>query len=202
MTRQRASANWSIGGPAVGDALVASKDVPILSATGSTRMGGIVGPKRRRPLGPPDPGAWRQQCDDRRPLGRSWKWPCARLPSVRRGHGGPALHLAPPSDRASLRFKRRSGRAAGQGLRQRCPWAIRARPGTLIGPLIDMGARDRMLAHDRPRQGRRRHASMAGKRSPRACRGRRLCLAPRIDRDAGPDRHGAAKNASPRSFTS
>jgi aldehyde dehydrogenase (NAD+) len=34
-----------IGGPAVGEALVNSKDVPIVSATGSTRMGGIVGPK-------------------------------------------------------------------------------------------------------------------------------------------------------------
>jgi DNA-binding PadR family transcriptional regulator len=34
-----------IGGPAIGEALVSSKAVPILSATGSTRMGGIVGPK-------------------------------------------------------------------------------------------------------------------------------------------------------------
>ncbi|MFC7704922.1 aldehyde dehydrogenase family protein [Plastorhodobacter daqingensis] len=34
-----------IGGPEVGEALVASKDVPIISATGSTRMGRIVGPK-------------------------------------------------------------------------------------------------------------------------------------------------------------
>jgi aldehyde dehydrogenase (NAD+) len=34
-----------IGGPAVGEALVASRHVPVLSATGSTRMGGIVGPK-------------------------------------------------------------------------------------------------------------------------------------------------------------
>ena len=34
-----------IGGPAVGEALVTSPGVPILSATGSTRMGGIVGPK-------------------------------------------------------------------------------------------------------------------------------------------------------------
>ena len=34
-----------IGGPAVGEALVASKDVPVLSATGSTRMGSVVGPK-------------------------------------------------------------------------------------------------------------------------------------------------------------
>ena len=34
-----------IGGPAVGEALVNSKDIPIVSATGSTRMGSIVGPK-------------------------------------------------------------------------------------------------------------------------------------------------------------
>ncbi|WBU53068.1 aldehyde dehydrogenase family protein [Paracoccus sp. SCSIO 75233] len=34
-----------IGGPEIGEALVNSKDVPILSATGSTRMGAIVGPK-------------------------------------------------------------------------------------------------------------------------------------------------------------
>ncbi|RGP35268.1 L-piperidine-6-carboxylate dehydrogenase [Pseudotabrizicola alkalilacus] len=34
-----------IGGPAVGEALVASTEVPVISATGSTRMGGIVGPK-------------------------------------------------------------------------------------------------------------------------------------------------------------
>ncbi|MDQ2066055.1 aldehyde dehydrogenase family protein [Xinfangfangia sp. CPCC 101601] len=34
-----------IGGPDVGEALVASPDVPLISATGSTRMGRIVGPK-------------------------------------------------------------------------------------------------------------------------------------------------------------
>ena len=34
-----------IGGPEIGEALVASPDVPILSATGSTRMGSIVGPQ-------------------------------------------------------------------------------------------------------------------------------------------------------------
>jgi aldehyde dehydrogenase (NAD+) len=34
-----------IGGADIGEALVASKDVPIVSATGSTRMGRIVGPK-------------------------------------------------------------------------------------------------------------------------------------------------------------
>jgi aldehyde dehydrogenase (NAD+) len=34
-----------IGSAAIGEALAESRDVPILSATGSTRMGGIVGPK-------------------------------------------------------------------------------------------------------------------------------------------------------------
>ncbi|MEM9634289.1 MAG: aldehyde dehydrogenase family protein [Pseudomonadota bacterium] len=34
-----------IGGADIGEVLVTSRDVPILSATGSTRMGGIVGPK-------------------------------------------------------------------------------------------------------------------------------------------------------------
>ena len=34
-----------IGDAKVGDALVASRDVPIISATGSTRMGAVVGPK-------------------------------------------------------------------------------------------------------------------------------------------------------------
>ncbi|NIA69667.1 aldehyde dehydrogenase family protein [Pelagibius litoralis] len=34
-----------IGGAEVGEALVASKGVPVISATGSTRMGGVVGPK-------------------------------------------------------------------------------------------------------------------------------------------------------------
>jgi len=34
-----------VGGPAIGEALVAAKDVPIVSATGSTRMGSTVGPK-------------------------------------------------------------------------------------------------------------------------------------------------------------
>ncbi len=34
-----------VGGPDVGEALVTSPDVPLISATGSTRMGRIVGPK-------------------------------------------------------------------------------------------------------------------------------------------------------------
>jgi aldehyde dehydrogenase (NAD+) len=42
-----------IGGPEIGEALVASKDVPIVSATGSTRMGSIVGPKVSARFGRP-----------------------------------------------------------------------------------------------------------------------------------------------------
>ena len=42
-----------IGGSEVGEALVESRDVPILSATGSTRMGGIVGPKVQARFGRP-----------------------------------------------------------------------------------------------------------------------------------------------------
>ena len=42
-----------IGGPEIGEALVNSKDVPIVSATGSTRMGGIVGPKVSARFGRP-----------------------------------------------------------------------------------------------------------------------------------------------------
>jgi aldehyde dehydrogenase (NAD+) len=34
-----------LGGAAIGEALAASRDVPIVSATGSTRMGAVVGPK-------------------------------------------------------------------------------------------------------------------------------------------------------------
>jgi aldehyde dehydrogenase (NAD+) len=42
-----------IGGPAIGEALVNSKRVPIVSATGSTRMGSIVGPKVAARFGRP-----------------------------------------------------------------------------------------------------------------------------------------------------
>ena len=42
-----------IGGPAIGEALTSSKRVPIVSATGSTRMGSIVGPKVAARFGRP-----------------------------------------------------------------------------------------------------------------------------------------------------
>ena len=46
--RARRSAQIVIGGPAIGEALVASNRVPVVSATGSTRMGRIVGAKVAR----------------------------------------------------------------------------------------------------------------------------------------------------------
>jgi aldehyde dehydrogenase (NAD+) len=42
-----------VGGPAIGEALAASPDVPIVSATGSTRMGAMVGPKVMARFGRP-----------------------------------------------------------------------------------------------------------------------------------------------------
>jgi aldehyde dehydrogenase (NAD+) len=42
-----------IGGPAVGEALVESRHVPVVSATGSTRMGSVVGPKVAARFGRP-----------------------------------------------------------------------------------------------------------------------------------------------------
>jgi aldehyde dehydrogenase (NAD+) len=42
-----------IGGPAIGEALVTSKDIPVVSATGSTRMGSVVGPKVAARFGRP-----------------------------------------------------------------------------------------------------------------------------------------------------
>ncbi len=42
-----------IGGPRIGEALVASRHVPIVSATGSTRMGSVVGPKVAARFGRP-----------------------------------------------------------------------------------------------------------------------------------------------------
>ncbi|MDF0599207.1 aldehyde dehydrogenase family protein [Psychromarinibacter sp. C21-152] len=43
----------AIGGPEIGDALATSPDVPVVSATGSTRMGQIVGPKVTGRFGKP-----------------------------------------------------------------------------------------------------------------------------------------------------
>ncbi|MBL9046159.1 MAG: aldehyde dehydrogenase family protein [Tabrizicola sp.] len=131
-----------IGGPAVGDALVSSKDVPILSATGSTRMGGIVGPK----------------------VAARWGRPILEL------GGNNAMIVAPSADLEMAVRAIAFGAVGTAG--QRCtslrrlivhrsirddlvarlakvyanlPVGDPRKAGTLIGPLIDAGARDRML---------------------------------------------------------
>ena len=132
-----------IGGPAVGDALVSSKDVPVLSATGSTRMGGIVGPK----------------------VTARWGRPILEL------GGNNAMIVAPSAD-LDMAVRAIVFSAVGTA-GQRCttlrrliahhsikadlvaklakayaslPIGDPRAAGTLIGPLIDEGSRARMLA--------------------------------------------------------
>ncbi len=132
-----------IGGPAVGEALVASKDVPVLSATGSTRMGSIVGPK----------------------VAARWGRPILEL------GGNNAMIVAPSAD-LDMAVRAIVFSAVGTA-GQRCTTlrrliahnSIRAdlvakltkayaslpigdprKSTTLIGPLVDHASRDRMLA--------------------------------------------------------
>ena len=132
-----------IGGPAIGEALVSSKDVPIVSATGSTRMGGIVGPK----------------------VSARWGRPILEL------GGNNAMIVAPSAD-LDMAVRAIVFSAVGTA-GQRCtslrrlivhnsikgdlvkrlaksyaslPIGDPRKGTTLIGPLIDHGARDRMQA--------------------------------------------------------
>jgi aldehyde dehydrogenase (NAD+) len=132
-----------IGGPAIGEALVASKLVPILSATGSTRMGSMVGPK----------------------VAARWGRPILEL------GGNNAMIVAPSADLDMAVRAITFGAVGTAG--QRCtslrrlivhrsirddlvarlakvyanlPVGDPRQSGTLVGPLIDSAARDRMLA--------------------------------------------------------
>jgi aldehyde dehydrogenase (NAD+) len=132
-----------IGGPAVGEALVASRDIPIVSATGSTRMGSVVGPKVAARFGRP----------------------------ILELGGNNAMIVAPSADldMAVRAIVFSAVGTAGQrctSLRrlivhksihadvvQRLAKAYASLPigdprkgSTLIGPLVDHAARDRMLA--------------------------------------------------------
>ena len=131
-----------IGGPAIGEALVNSKDVPIVSATGSTRMGGIVGPR----------------------VSARWGRPILEL------GGNNAMIVAPSAD-MDMAVRAIVFSAVGTA-GQRCtslrrliahnsikddlvaklakayaslPIGDPREAGKLIGPLIDTGARDKML---------------------------------------------------------
>ena len=132
-----------IGGPAIGAALVDSRDVPIVSATGSTRMGGIVGPK----------------------VAARWGRPILEL------GGNNAMIVAPSAD-LDMAVRAIVFSAVGTA-GQRCtslrrliahetirdelvarlakayaslPIGDPRRSTTLIGPLVDHASRDRMLS--------------------------------------------------------
>ncbi|PZQ97012.1 MAG: aldehyde dehydrogenase family protein [Cereibacter sphaeroides] len=132
-----------IGGAEVGAAMVASREVPVLSATGSTRMGGVVGPQ----------------------VQARWGRPILEL------GGNNAMIVAPSADldmavRAivfsavgtagqrctSLRrlIVHNSVRADLVGRLKKAyaslPIGDPRAAGTLVGPLIDAGAQERMLA--------------------------------------------------------
>ncbi len=132
-----------IGGPAIGEALVASKDVPIVSATGSTRMGSIVGPKVASRFG-------RQILE----LGGNNAMivaPSADIDMAVRaivfsavgtaGQRCTSLRrlIAHNSIRADLVAKLTKAYAS-------LPIGDPRHATTLIGPLVDTGARDRMVA--------------------------------------------------------
>ena len=132
-----------IGGPAIGEALVASRDVPIVSATGSTRMGSVVGPKVAARFGR----------------------------AILELGGNNAMIVAPSAD-LDMAIRAILFSAVGTA-GQRCtslrrlvvhhsirgeltrrlvnayvslPIGDPREPGTLVGPLIDRVARDRMAA--------------------------------------------------------
>ena len=132
-----------IGGPEVGEALVTSKDVPIVSATGSTRMGAIVGPKVAARFGR----------------------------SILELGGNNAMIVAPSADldmavraivfaavgtagqRCTSLRRLIAHESVRAGLVEKLVKAYASLPigdpraaGTLIGPLIDAASRDRMQA--------------------------------------------------------
>ncbi|MBD8892623.1 L-piperidine-6-carboxylate dehydrogenase [Roseibium litorale] len=132
-----------IGGAGLGEALVASKDVPIISATGSTRMGSIVGPK----------------------VQARWGRPILEL------GGNNAMIVAPSADldmavraivfsavgtagqRCTTLRRLIAHNSIREELVSRLTKAYASLPigdprqaTTLIGPLIDQGSRERMLA--------------------------------------------------------
>ena len=132
-----------IGGPDLGDALVSSPDVAIVSATGSTRMGRAVGPKVAARFGRcilelggnnamiVAPSADLDMAV--RAIVFSAVGTCGqRCTSLRRV-------IAHDDIRAELVTRLKAAYAS-------LPVGDPRKPGTLVGPLIDTDARDRMLA--------------------------------------------------------
>ena len=95
---RRACCSCVQGGREVGEALVDDPRVALVSATGSTAMGRAVGPRVAQRFGRVAARARRQQCDDRRAVGRP-RAGRAGDPVLGGGDGGPALHDAAAADR-------------------------------------------------------------------------------------------------------
>lgn len=132
-----------IGGPEVGEAMVMSKGVPILSATGSTRMGSVVGPKVA--------ARWGRSILELGGNNAMIVAPSADLDMAVRAIVFSAVGTAGQrctSLRRLIVHRSVAGdlvdrlRAAYGSLQIGDPRA----EGTLIGPLIDGAARDRMVA--------------------------------------------------------
>jgi aldehyde dehydrogenase (NAD+) len=104
-----------IGGREAGEALVDDPRVPLVSATGSTRMGREVAHVSPR-ASPQHPRTGRQQRHDPRPERRPGPGR-ARHPVLRRRHRRPALHHPAPPDRAPF-DQGRSGCPPQSRLRQ------------------------------------------------------------------------------------
>ena len=179
-----------IGGREIGEALVDSHAVALVSATGSTRMGRQVGPRVAQRFGRVllELGG-----NNAIIVGPSADLDmAARAHRLRRHrHGRPALHQHAPPDRARQRGRRTAAPPA-PGLRQR-PHRQSA------------GRRHAGRPADRPRflrrdavgaQGRGRTGRQGHRRRARAGRtvSRRLVRAPRHRRDAGPDRRGLPRD--------
>ncbi|MCC6520311.1 MAG: aldehyde dehydrogenase family protein, partial [Tabrizicola sp.] len=131
-----------IGGPAVGEALVASKDVPVLSATGSTRMGSVVGPKVA--------ARWGKAILELGGNNAMIVAPSADLEMAVRAIAFGAVGTA--GQRCTSLRRLIVHRSVRDDLVARLVKVYGALPvgdprkaGTLIGPLIDAGSRDRML---------------------------------------------------------
>ena len=132
-----------IGGPEVGEAMVMSKGVPILSATGSTRMGSIVGPKVA--------ARWGRSILELGGNNAMIVAPSADLDMAVRAIVFSAVGTAGQRCTSLRRLIVHSSVAGDLVERLRAAYASLPigdprTEGTLIGPLVDAGARDRMLA--------------------------------------------------------
>ena len=132
-----------IGGPEVGEAMVLSKGVPILSATGSTRMGSIVGPKVA--------ARWGRSILELGGNNAMIVAPSADLDMAVRAIVFSAVGTA--GQRCTSLRRLIVHKSVAGDLVDRLRAAYASLPigdprteGTLIGPLVDAGARDRMLA--------------------------------------------------------